>query len=91
MEARESQRCVLEFPHEAGNCSSAIHRHLVKAHRAHVVDASTVRRWDRRFGSRDRDVDGKARSAFGKHTTTTPEDEARLSTDGGERRFADLD
>ena len=60
-----------------------------EGHRADVVDASTVRRWVRRFGTRDRDVDGKTRSGH-PHTTTTPEDEARLSADGGERKFADL-
>ena len=77
METRQKQRCVIEFLHKEGNAPIDIHRRLQKVYGADAVDASTVRRWVRRFQRGESDVEDKARSGR-PHTATTPENEARL-------------
>ena len=77
METRQKQRCVIEFLHKEGNAPIDIHRRLQKVYGMDAVDASTVRRWVRRFESGESDVEDKARSGR-PHTATTPENEARL-------------
>ncbi|XP_069998815.1 protein GVQW3-like [Penaeus vannamei] len=77
MDARQKQRCVIEFLHAEGVGPIDIHRRLVRVYRAEAVDVSTVRRWVRRLRSGDRDLSDKSRSGR-PCTATTRENEVRL-------------